>query len=132
MTRYTYRLLLALLPSWFREEYAGEMLWIFDQTKGNGAALICDVAACLVRLRLWNLALWQCILLICFATLPYFFGFWVWKNAGMMELGPPVTNEVLLRFFVLSLMITALLVCVACVGWFRQTVLFRGMVRGRG
>jgi len=34
-----------LLPRWFRAEYGGEMLWIFDQTPpGSRFPLVLDIA----------------------------------------------------------------------------------------
>jgi hypothetical protein len=48
MTRRLYRLLLRLHPRRFRERYADEMLWIFDES-GGGGRLLGDAAASLVR-----------------------------------------------------------------------------------
>jgi Ca2+-binding EF-hand superfamily protein len=50
MIRWLYSRLLALHPPHFRERFAGEMLWIFDQEGSSGAnRLIADAAVSLVR-----------------------------------------------------------------------------------
>lgn len=55
MTRLLYRCLLRLHPSRFRDKYAEEMLWIFDESRGNRdtSGLLLDAAASL--LRQWTL-----------------------------------------------------------------------------
>jgi hypothetical protein len=40
MTRVLYRLLIGLHPPNFRRQFAGEMLWIFDETRERGVTLL--------------------------------------------------------------------------------------------
>ena len=51
MIRLLYRWLVALHPLEFRQRYAGEMLWIFDESAASGgsAGLFADAAASLAR-----------------------------------------------------------------------------------
>lgn len=51
MVRFLYVCLLRLHPRWFRERYADEMLWIFDEEsrRRNAGPLLADAAASLVR-----------------------------------------------------------------------------------
>jgi hypothetical protein len=51
MTRILYRFLLSLHPREFRDEFAGEMLWIFDEAAAaiGPLSLLADALASLVR-----------------------------------------------------------------------------------
>jgi hypothetical protein len=60
MTRSLYRFLLSLHPREFREEFAGEMLWIFDEaanTMGPGP-LLADAVVSLARQWLVRSGAW--------------------------------------------------------------------------
>jgi hypothetical protein len=60
MTRWLYRCLLLLHPVSFREQYAGEMLWIFDAAGGAGAGeFFADGVASLLRQWLFRTGLWK-------------------------------------------------------------------------
>jgi hypothetical protein len=60
MTRILYRLLLRLHPREFREEFAGEMLWIFDESEQSLGALplFTDALESLVRQWLVRSGVW--------------------------------------------------------------------------
>jgi hypothetical protein len=60
MTRILYRLLLRLHPRDFREEFAGEMLWIFDEAGRSFGALplFADAVESLVRQWLVRSGAW--------------------------------------------------------------------------
>jgi hypothetical protein len=60
MRRAAYRMLLALHPPAFRREFAGEMLWVFDEAAGDGQAsgFCLDVARSLLRQWLRERLLW--------------------------------------------------------------------------
>jgi hypothetical protein len=49
VTRAFYRLLLWLHPRSFRDEFGGEMLWIFDQSSRDTAALFPDIVLSVAR-----------------------------------------------------------------------------------
>lgn len=55
MIRLFYRLLLCLHPPAFRREFADEMLWIFDQTRGAAAVAMLFSDALLSLARQWLL-----------------------------------------------------------------------------
>jgi hypothetical protein len=61
MSRAVYRGLLWLHPSFFREQFAGEMLWIFDQAVGTegAAALLADGLLSLIRQGLIRRMTWK-------------------------------------------------------------------------
>ena len=61
MSRGLYRCLLWLHPAFFRERFAGEMLWIFDQTVGaeGAAALLADGMLSLIRQWLIRRMTWK-------------------------------------------------------------------------
>jgi hypothetical protein len=61
MIRILYRLLLALHPPAFRRQFAGEMLWIFDETRGTAAAgmLMSDAMISLARQWLLRSGAWK-------------------------------------------------------------------------
>ncbi len=61
MTRALYRCLLRLHPSAFRREFAGEMLWIFDEAvAGQGPRpLLTDAARSLARQWLLRSGFWK-------------------------------------------------------------------------
>jgi len=61
MSRAVYRGLLRLHPAFFRERFAGEMLWIFDQTVGaeGAAALLADGLLSLIRQWLIRRMTWK-------------------------------------------------------------------------
>ena len=58
-----YRLLLWLHPPAFRREFAGEMLWIFDETRGAAvvAMLFSDAAISLARQWLLRSGAWKLV-----------------------------------------------------------------------
>jgi hypothetical protein len=60
MMRSLYRFLLWLHPLEFRQEFAGEMLWIFDEAAGSVGVvpLLADVLASLGRQRLVRSGAW--------------------------------------------------------------------------
>ncbi|HEY7388576.1 MAG TPA: hypothetical protein VH640_08710 [Bryobacteraceae bacterium] len=60
MTRSLYRFLLSLHPREFREEFCGEMLWIFDEAAGTLGAmpLLADAVASLARQRFVRSGAW--------------------------------------------------------------------------
>ena len=55
MIRLLYRLLLCLHPPAFRREFAGEMLWIFDETAGAAGRALLFSDALLSLARQWML-----------------------------------------------------------------------------
>src|SRR5581483_7143533 len=60
MVRCLYRSLLRLHPASFREQFAGEMLWIFDESAACGgvAVLFADGFASLARQWLFRTGMW--------------------------------------------------------------------------
>jgi hypothetical protein len=60
MTRTLYRFLLSLHPREFRDEFAGEMLWIFDEAAGTlgPTPLLADAIASLARQWLVRSGAW--------------------------------------------------------------------------
>jgi hypothetical protein len=60
MTRSLYRFLLCLHPREFREEFAGEMLWIFDEAANTlgPIPLLADAVVSLARQRLVRSGAW--------------------------------------------------------------------------
>ena len=69
--RACYRCLLWLHPPAFRREFAGEMLWIFDQTAASQGAsgLLCDGAGSLFRQWLLRSGWWKVALALTLAML---------------------------------------------------------------
>ena len=63
MTRLLYRCLLWLHPPAFRREFAGEMLWIFDETRGAAALwlLFADVLVSLARQWVLRAGAWKLV-----------------------------------------------------------------------
>jgi len=61
MTRFLYRCILGLHPPHFRREFAGEMLWVFDESTGaeNPAALLYDALVSLARQWLLRSGSWK-------------------------------------------------------------------------
>lgn len=60
MTRLLYRLLLGLHPPAFRRQFAGEMLWIFDESTGAAAwMLLADALISLARQWLLRSGAWK-------------------------------------------------------------------------
>lgn len=61
MTRCLYRCLLRLHPASFREQFAAEMLWIFDEAAvcGSVAVLFADGFASLARQWLFRTGMWK-------------------------------------------------------------------------
>jgi len=61
MTRALYRSLLWMHPPSFRREFAGEMLWIFDETAtaGNPASLLLDGVGSLLRQWVLRRGAWK-------------------------------------------------------------------------
>lgn len=59
--RFLYRCLLRLHPASFRDQFAGEMLWIFDQTANCGfaGALFADGFVSLARQWIWRAGFWK-------------------------------------------------------------------------
>jgi hypothetical protein len=50
MSRALYRCIVGLHPRAFRQQFAGEMLWIFDESRGNGVVpLLADGVISLAR-----------------------------------------------------------------------------------
>jgi hypothetical protein len=66
MTRTLYRSLLWLHPPHFRERYAEEMAWIFDETatRRGKAFLFCDGFASLARQWVVRSGMWKIILAV--------------------------------------------------------------------
>ncbi len=66
MTRSFYRSLLWLHPSRFRERFAEEMLWIFDETQATcGRAFLCyDGINSLARQWVLRTGIWKIVLAI--------------------------------------------------------------------
>jgi hypothetical protein len=62
MTRYLYRTLILLHPREFRDCFADEMLWIYDETNllpFSGVSLVADAAASLARQWVIGQAAWK-------------------------------------------------------------------------
>src|SRR6202035_3138940 len=61
MLRFAYRWLLRLHPRYFRQRFAEEMLWIFDEAEGNLEAvkLLTDGVVSLVRQWTLRRAFWK-------------------------------------------------------------------------
>ena len=61
MLRAVYSVFLALHPAQFRERFAGEMLWIFDQASGprEQSSYFADAIVSLARQRLFRSDLWK-------------------------------------------------------------------------
>lgn len=118
--RCLYRLFLAVLPSWFREEYAEEMLWIFDQTPGTRLPLVLDVALAVVRQWLGSALLWQCVLVVGTAPLPYLFALHTWKDFNAVLGGQSVCREVLLGIAEIAIVSAAFLIFPFWIVWFRH------------
>ena len=59
--RFLYRCLLRLHPASFRDQFAGEMLWIFDQTANSGLAVafLADGFASLARQWVLRAGAWK-------------------------------------------------------------------------
>ena len=74
--RTCYRCLLWLHPPVFRREYAGEMLWIFDQSSQSQGTLglFFDGLGSLARQWLLRSAWWRVVLTLALATLQIVFG----------------------------------------------------------
>lgn len=128
--RSLYRLLLTLLPCWFREEYAEEMLWIFDQTTGNKLPLLLDVAGSAVRQWLGSTLLWQCVLVAGTAPLPYLFGLQVWKGLKPVTRAQSVSQEPLLGIAEIAIVVAAFLICLFGVAGLRHAFRPRRVIGG--
>jgi hypothetical protein len=76
MIRACYRGLLWLHPPLFRRQFAGEMLWIFDQAaESHGAfALLCDGLASLARQWVLRSGWWKIAAALALALLEIVFG----------------------------------------------------------
>lgn len=63
MSRILYRSILWLHPPAFRREFAGEMLWIFDETRGVGAVwmLFADALVSLARQWVLRAGAWKLV-----------------------------------------------------------------------
>lgn len=108
-----------LLPSWFREEYADEMLWIFDQTTGARWPLVLDVAWSVVRQWLGSMLFWQYVLIVGTAPLPYLFGIQVWKD--LKPLGEQsLSRDALLGAAEIAVVLVLFLISLVGVAWFRR------------
>jgi len=55
MVRQCYQLTLFFHPPYFREQFAEEMLWIFDQTSGEGQRLLLVLDSIVSLVRQWTL-----------------------------------------------------------------------------
>lgn len=106
-----YRVLIALLPGWFREEFAGEMLWIFDQTTGSKLPLLLDVVASLIRQWLGSALLWQCVLIVGTAPAPYLFGLQMWKGLKPASENQNLSQQALLSAPEIAFMLTVFVIC---------------------
>jgi len=122
MIRLLYRLLLALHPPAFRREFAGEMLWIFDESHAHHVAmpLFTDAVASLARQWLFRSAIWIPVAACAGAILPLAAG--VSLGCAMKFPPHPVSRTVDLEF--LELTVIAALIAISCtlilcVVWFR-------------
>jgi hypothetical protein len=122
MTRLVYRLLLSLHPPSFRREFAGEMLWIFDQSHAHHVALplFADVLVSLARQWLLRRAIWIPVAACAGAILPLAAG--VSLGCSMKLPIRPVSHTLDLAF--LELTAIAALIAISftltlCVVWFR-------------
>ena len=77
MARRLYHCLVALHPAGFRQRFAEEMLWIFDQSAETGslALLIADAAVSLVRQWLIRSQMWKWALASIAGLLPLLIAF---------------------------------------------------------
>lgn len=75
MTRWLYRSLLRLHPPAFRREFAGEMLWIFDEaaTDEGSGRLLADGVVSLLRQWIVGRGMWKVLAGMCGALLQMLF-----------------------------------------------------------
>jgi hypothetical protein len=75
MTRTAYRALLKLHPPRFRERYAEEMAWIFDEAAATRekAFLFCDGLVSLARQWVVRSGVWKIVLAVLGALLQAYF-----------------------------------------------------------
>ena len=73
MSRALYRSVVGLHPRAFRQQFAGEMLWIFDEMRGNGVVpLFADGVVSLARQWVIRKGAWKVGAAILFAWLHMF------------------------------------------------------------
>jgi hypothetical protein len=77
MTRTLNRWLICLHPLAFREQFAEELLWIFDESSGTSgiAPLLCDAAISLLRQWVMRSGIWKWVLAGIAGALPVVIGF---------------------------------------------------------
>ena len=106
MIRGLYRCVLRLHPPAFRLQFAGEMLWIFDEAADawGAASLFCDASVSLLRQWLMRSDLWRWIGAGIAGVVPAILLFgdwnplppcsyaqnWKWVVAGIAGLVPPI------------------------------------------
>jgi hypothetical protein len=92
--RTCYRCLLWLHPPVFRREYAGEMLWIFDQSSQSQGTLglFFDGLGSLARQWLLRSAWWRVVLTLALATLQIVFGGFAMLLFGHRHLVEPAQD----------------------------------------
>ena len=82
MKRAFYRCLLWLHPPGFRERFAREMLWIFDETAGRGLRPFTDVLVSLLRQWTFRSGVWR-ILFGVLASCLLVTGWWHFQQAAL-------------------------------------------------
>jgi hypothetical protein len=122
MTRLLYRLLLLLHPPAFRREFAGEMLWIFDESRAHHVAmpLFADALASLSRQWLLRSAIWIPIAACAGAFLPLAAG--ISLGCKMKLPIHSVSNTLDLAFLELAVIAALIAIfgtLILCVVWFR-------------
>lgn len=127
MTRHLYRFWLVLLPRWFRAEYAGEMLWIFDQTPPcRRFPLVIDIARSVLGQRWGDASLFLfCGLLTGVPLSSGALALWVWRRVNNIAPGPPMSEATFASVAAIVTLMSTLLVSVTCVVWFRRTMRLR-------
>jgi hypothetical protein len=121
MTRSLYRLLLWLHPPAFRQQFAEEMLWIFDEESKQGLArLFADGIASLMRQWMLRSGLWKLAVAGVCAVLTLWGGLalqpLLLRGLGALRLDSPQ------GFYVLAAASTVLAISftlILCVLWFR-------------
>jgi hypothetical protein len=82
MKRTFYKCLLWLHPAGFRERYADEMLWIFDETGGQGLGPFTDVLISLLRQWILHSGVWR-IAFGAFLSCLLLTGWWHFQEAAL-------------------------------------------------
>jgi hypothetical protein len=77
MMRGVYRCLVWLHPAWFRQRFAEEMIWIFDESAGKwgAAALVVDRGISLLRQWVTPSGLWKGLAAVIVGIVPVVIAF---------------------------------------------------------